>query len=53
MPVQINEVIVKAVINSNSKENSDEADCPPSGNSGTENELAEKILEILREKKER
>ena len=53
MPVQINEVIVKAVIDQKPKSGTNEPECPPPGNSGTENEIAEKILEILREKKER
>jgi hypothetical protein len=53
MPVQINEVIVKAVIDQKPKSDTNEPECPPSGNTGTENEIAEKILEILREKKER
>jgi len=53
MPVQINEVVVKAVVDAKPKHSTHEAHCPPSGNTGPENEIAEKILEILREKKER
>jgi Family of unknown function (DUF5908) len=53
MPVQINEVIVKAVIDKKPETGHNEPVCPPPGNSGVENEIAEKILEILREKKER
>ena len=53
MPVQINEVIVKAVIDPKSKKDGNEPHCPPAGNSGTEADIAEKILEILREKNER
>ena len=51
MPVQINEIIVKAVVDPKPGAGANEPVCPPSG--GGENEIAEKILEILREKKER
>ena len=53
MPVQINEIIVKAVIDPKATPGNNEPHCPPAGNSGTEADIAEKILEILREKKER
>jgi hypothetical protein len=53
MPVQINEVIIKAVVDPKPKSNNNEPECPPGGNGGLENELAEKILEILKERKER
>ena len=54
MPVQINEVIIKAVVDPkpSSGTGSNEPECPPDSSSG-EGELMEKILEILREKQER
>ena len=53
MAIQINEVIIRAVvIPSAETESSQEPECPPSsGNS--ESEFVEKVLEIIREKKER
>ena len=53
MPVQINEVIVKAVVNATASSGSTQVECQPSGNSGKDAELLEKILEIIRDKKER
>ncbi len=55
MPVQINEVIIKAVIDPGHSEASStsEVECPPSGNSGTKAEILEKVFEIIREKPER
>lgn len=56
MPVQINEVIIKAVVDprpSSSGTGSNEPDCPPNSNAGGENDLIEKVLEIIREKQER
>lgn len=54
MPVQINEVIIKAVVDPrpSSGTGTNEPDCPPNSNTG-EAEVMEKILEILREKQER
>jgi len=54
MPVQINEVIIKAVVDPrpSAAADSNEPECPPDSNTG-EAELVEKILEILREKQER
>ncbi|MGB5818624.1 MAG: DUF5908 family protein [Saonia sp.] len=53
MAVQINEVIIRAVVNPTpSTGTASEPDCPPQGSS-SESELVEKVLEILREKKER
>lgn len=54
MPVQINEVIIRAVVDPRPSDGrAQESECPPSSNSGTEAEIVEKILEILREKQER
>ena len=53
MPVQINEIIVRAVVDPRPSEGSSEAQCAPSGNSGTDAEIQERVLEILREKTER
>jgi len=57
MSVQINEVIIKAVVDPRQENRSSGSpnppDCPTPAAGNAENELAEKILEILREKKER
>ena len=55
MPVQINEVIIKAVVDPSpsSTGGSNEPECPPAGSNTGEAEIMEKILEILREKQER
>ena len=54
MPVQINEVIVRAVVAPPpATEQSPDLECPPAGNSGSEAELLEKVLEIIKEKHER
>ena len=53
MPVQINEVIVRAVVTPQTSSGTSQAECPPSGNSGSESEIVEKVLEIIREKRER
>ncbi|MEO5562047.1 MAG: DUF5908 family protein [Chitinophagaceae bacterium] len=54
MPVQINEVIVRAVVDPRPAEEKGGAmDCPPSGNSGDDAEIVEKVLEIIKEKNER
>ncbi|MBL0341301.1 MAG: hypothetical protein IPP71_10405 [Bacteroidetes bacterium] len=53
MPVQINEVIIRAVVDPSPGSNTtNQTACPPSGNCG-EAELVEKVLEIIREKHER
>jgi len=55
MPVQINEVIIKAVVDSQSSvlpEGSNGVEYPP-GSSASEDEIMEKVLEILKEKTER
>jgi hypothetical protein len=54
MPVQINEVIIRAVVEPGptSGGGANEPECPPAGNGG-EAELVEKVMEILREKLER
>jgi hypothetical protein len=54
MPVQINEVIVRAVVDPKKSESKGrDMDCPPSGNTGSEAELLEKVLEIIEEKRRR
>lgn len=54
MPVQINEIIVRAVVDPRPSDGrSEEAQCAPSGNSGSDAEIQERVLEILREKTER
>ncbi len=54
MPVQINEVIIRAVVDSSANSHASEA---PEDNAATgqfsEKELAEKIFAIIKEKKER
>jgi hypothetical protein len=54
MPVQINEVIIKAVVDPtpSSGTGTNGPECPPGSSSG-EGEIMEKLLEILREKQER
>lgn len=54
MPVQINEVIVRAVVDPRpAEEKSTTLECPPSGNSGQDADIVEKVLEIIKEKTER
>lgn len=60
MPVLINEVIIKAMVDPSANGNTTAANCAPgnsdgseSGISAAENEIAEKVLEIINEKKER
>ena len=54
MPVQINEVIIKAVVDPRpTSGTATQPDCPPGSNSGMEADIQEKILEIIREKQER
>jgi len=57
MPVQINEVIIRAVVDpkpsTETGETGGSVNCPPSGNTGMDPEMAEKILDIIREKNER
>ena len=54
MPVQINEVIIKAVVDSTPSSGSgvNKPESPSGRNSG-DADVVEKILEILREKQER
>ena len=53
MPVQINEVIVRAVVNpAGGSSGSTTPNCPPSTGSGAD-VVAEQVLEIIKEKKER
>ena len=54
MPVQINEVIVRAVVDPRpAEEKAGGPECPPSGNSGQDADIVEKVLEIIKEKTER
>jgi hypothetical protein len=55
MPVQINEVIIRAIVDPKPEEtsNTTAGNCPPSGNTGVDSETAEKILEIIQELNER
>lgn len=52
MAVQINEVIIRAVVETNSQ-SATSSSAPASGGLVGEHEIAEKILEIIREKTER
>jgi hypothetical protein len=55
MPVQINEVIVKAVVDNNITAScgSSTADVASAGSNTTEAEIAALVLEIIKEKNER
>jgi hypothetical protein len=54
MPVQINEVIVKTVVDPRpSGGNTTVPECPPAANSGSESEMIQQVLAIIKEKKER
>ena len=54
MPVQINEVIIRAVVDPRPGAGTgNEPKCPPSANTGQDAELLQKVLEIINEKKER
>jgi len=53
MPVQINEVVVRAVVDPKPGQEKKEIECPPGGNSGLDSDILEKVLEIIREKHER
>lgn len=61
MPVQINEIVVRATVNSagNAEREGQSGSCDPPGGdpaglgASTEEEIAEKVLEILKSKKER
>jgi hypothetical protein len=53
MPVQINEVIIKAVVDSQAVSANNNAPAAHSNLSSTELEIIEKVLEIIKEKKER
>jgi Family of unknown function (DUF5908) len=54
MPVQINEVIIRAVVDPRPKEKAgtNPVNCPPGSNT-PEGEMLERILEIIKEKTER
>lgn len=51
MPVQINEVIIRAVVDPAPVSNG--ANPPPPNNNAAEFEAIEKVLEIIKEKQER
>lgn len=53
MPVQINEVVIRAIVDTEGSAGHAETTAPPQSNSSIESEIAEKIMEILKEKKER
>lgn len=53
MPVQINEVIIKAVVDSQATSANDNAPAVQSNIPTKELEIIEKFLEIIKEKKER
>jgi hypothetical protein len=54
MPIQINEIIIRAVVNpAPGSSGQTTPECPPSANSGSDADLNEKILEIIKEKLER
>ena len=53
MPVQINEVIIKAVVDSQAASANNNAPAVHSNILPTELEIIEKVLEIIKEKKER
>lgn len=54
MPVQINEIIIRAVVDPRpSGGNTTQPECPPTGNSGSEAEMVQQVLEIIKEKRER
>jgi hypothetical protein len=54
MPVVINEVIIRAVVDSRPDKEEKEGDQPPpSGTTGQEVDIAEKIFDIIRQKLER
>jgi hypothetical protein len=54
MPVQINEVIIRAVVNGNSAAESVNAPVnTPANSSAMEDEIAAMVLEIIKEKNER
>ena len=60
MPVLINEVIIRMVVDASDKDGTTANSCGPPGNTdgsasttASENTLAEQILEIIKEKQER
>lgn len=54
MPVQINELVVRTIVQPTPSTGATEIDCPPgSGGPDSVAEIVEKVLEILREKQER
>lgn len=55
MPVQINEVIIRAVVDpkQGSLGGRNQPECPPQNGGDAEGELMEKLLNIIKEKQER
>ena len=61
MPVQINEVIIRTVVDAAGSSNAAANGCAPPGNSdgsesgmsASQNEIAEQVLQIIKEKNER
>ena len=59
MPVQINEIIIRAVVDASGKDTT--SGCEPPGNTdgsgngmaSSENDLAEQVIEIIKDKQER
>ena len=53
MPVQINEVIIKAVVDSQPSSANNNTSSAHSNSTTSEMEMIEKVLEIIKEKQER
>ena len=53
MPVQINELVVRTVVQPTPSTGATEIDCPPGSGPDSVAEIVEKVFEILREKQER
>jgi hypothetical protein len=54
MPVQVNEVIIKAVVDPRPSTGEKEGlQCSQGSAGGPDSEIVEKLLEVIREKKER
>lgn len=53
MPVVINEVIVRVTVDDNNTSVGQTSPGPPAGDNNSEAEIAEMVLQILKDKKER
>jgi hypothetical protein len=53
MPVQINEIIIRAVVNPAPVSSSNSSQSSSAGSSSADYEAIEKVLEIIKEKQER